>query len=70
MKNQAKAKKHIETELLLFENYLFSPSRYHSKVIENILKNVQNSMCVCFNETISLIIIKINMKKRSHTRHK
>ena len=43
--------------------------RYHPKVIWPILENVQNSKCVCFNEAISLIIMKLktSMKKRSHT---
>ena len=42
-KNQTKAKQHPETELLQFENYSFSSSSYHPKIIEDILKNVQKT---------------------------
>ena len=45
-KNQAKAKLHNETELLLFENYLLSSSTLSSKTLGHILKHVQKSKCV------------------------
>ena len=59
VKNYAKAKQNPESELLLFENYLLSSC---SKVIEDILKNVENSKRRYSNEIIS-IIMKMNMKK-------
>ena len=45
-KNQAKAKQHLETELLLFENYSLSFHRYHPKMVRGycILKNVQKQV--------------------------
>ena len=42
-RTQAKAKQHPWTELLLFENYLLSSSRYLRKIIGDILKNVQKT---------------------------
>ena len=59
MKNYTKAKQNPESELLLFENYLLSSC---SKVIEDSLKNVENSKRRYSNEIIS-IIMKMNMKK-------
>ena len=41
-KCQAKAKQHLEAELLLFENVLLHP-RYHPKVIKDIIKNLQKT---------------------------
>ena len=43
-KNQVKAKLHTEDELLPFENYTLSYPRYHSKIIGDILKNVQKQV--------------------------
>ena len=37
-KNQAKAKQHLETELLLFGNIRFLHPCYHPKIIGDILK--------------------------------
>ena len=39
-KNQAKAKPHLEAELLLFEIIGFSYGLYHPKLIGDIIKNV------------------------------
>ena len=63
--NQANAKQHPEIELLLFENYSHSSSRYHPKIIEQILKNKQKNKCVCFHEIIRLIILKMEMKMKN-----
>ena len=49
-KNQAKAKQHPETELLLFEDYFLYPS-YHTKIKGDILKNIQKTY-VCLNEVV------------------
>ena len=71
-KNQAKAKQHSETELLLFENYLLSSSMFlHTKIIGDILKKCTKNKCVCFNKVIWLMTMKmrLKMKYRSH-RHK
>ena len=54
-KNQAKAKQHPETELLLFENYsLFSStlSSKNNRIIGDILNKVQKNKKVCLNEVI------------------
>ena len=50
-KNQAKAKQHPESELLLFENYSLLSSNL-PKVAGDILKIYKNK-CVCFNEVIN-----------------
>ena len=42
-KSQAKAKKHPETELLLFENYSLFHPLYHLKKMGDILENVQKA---------------------------
>ena len=41
---------------------------YHRKIIGHIIKNKQTNKCVCIQEIIWLIIMKmkIKMKKRSH----
>ena len=42
---------------------------YYPKIIGHILKNKQKSKCACIHEIIRLTIIKIKMKmkKRAHT---
>ena len=64
-KNQAKAKQHAKTELLLFENYLLSSSTLSSKSNKAYSKKCANK-CVCFNEIIIIMKMKMEMKKRSH----
>ena len=43
-------------------------TRYHSKIMGDILKNKQKTKFVCIDEIIQLIIMKMKMKmkKRSH----
>ena len=43
-KNQAKAKQHPAAEFLLFENFALCYPRYHSKIIGDIIKNVQKQV--------------------------
>ena len=43
MKNQAKAKQHLEAHLLLFQNYSIFNSCYHPKIIGDILKIAQKT---------------------------
>ena len=66
--NQANAKQHSEAELLLFEIIDILHQRYHPRIIGHILKYKQNNKCVCINEIIRLIIVKmkLKMKNRSH----
>ena len=45
-KNQAKAKQHHKSELLLFENYSHFSSRHQPNIIGYILKNKQKNKCV------------------------
>ena len=67
VKNQTKAKEQPKKEPLLFQNYLLSSSTWSTKTNRVYSKKCANSKCVCFNETILIIMkIKINMKKRSH----
>ena len=67
-KNQAKVKQHSEAELWIIENCWLSSSRHHPKIIEDILKNVQQNNCVCLNKVIWLMTMKmrLKMKYRSH----
>ena len=65
-KNQAKAKQHFEIELFLFENYSLSSSISSSKNSKRYSKKCAKNKCVCFDEIIWLIIMKVKMKKRSH----
>ena len=68
-KNQAKAKQHLEAELLLFEIFSHSSSALFSKNNTIYSKNKQKkNKCVCIHEIIRLIIMKmkIKMKNRLH----
>ena len=67
-KNQAKAKKHPQTKLLLFENYLPLSSIFSSKANMSYSKKMCKNKCTCFNDIIWLIIMKIRLKmnNRSH----
>ena len=66
-KNQAEARQHPETELLLFENYSLS-----SFMLLSTIKNVQKQVCVyrfiCMYLFIWLFMRKMrpNIKNRSH----
>ena len=51
-KNQAKAKQHIEAELLLFENYSLSSFALSYKNNCRYSKKCTKNKCVCFNEVI------------------
>ena len=59
-KNQANAKHHPEAELPLFENYSRSSSKFSSK-------NKQKTKCVCINEIIWLIIMKMKTKIKNRS---
>ena len=43
-------------------------SRYHSKIIGQILKSKQKKKCVCVHEIIRLIIMKMKMKMKNGSR--
>ena len=44
-----------------------SNPRYYPKIMGHILKNKQKNKCVCIQETIRLIIMKMNRKmKKDH----
>ena len=61
--NQAKAKQHLQAELLLFENYLLSASKL-SKNNRRYSKECTKNKCesVCFNEVIWLMTMKMRLK--------
>ena len=65
-KNQANAKQHPETELLLFENYSHSLFTYVIIYEKQgiFYKNKQNNKCVCIHEIIGLIIMKIKKNEK------
>ena len=67
-KNQANAKQHHESVVLLFDNYSYSSSTLSFKNNETFIKIKQKSKCVFSHEIPRLIIIKIKMemKNRSH----
>ena len=64
-KNQAKLSNTLRLDLCYLKIICYLNPRYHPKVIGNILKKVQKSKCVFFNEVIR-IIMKMEMKKRSY----
>ena len=67
-KSQAKAKQQPETKLLLLENYSLSSSALSYKNNRRYSKKCTKNMCVCFNEVILLMTLKmrLKMKNRSH----
>ena len=42
--------------------------QYHPKIIGHFLKNKRNSKCVCINDIIRLITMKINIKVKKRSR--
>ena len=67
-KNQIKAKKHPEAELVLFENYSLSSSKLSSKNNRSSSKKCIKDKCTCFNEILWLMAMKqmLKMKSRQH----
>ena len=67
-KNLAEAKQHPKAELLLNENYSFSLSTLSSKSDRRYSKKCIKSKCVCFDEVIWLMTMKMRpkMKNRSN----
>ena len=67
-KNQAIAVQYPGAELLLFKNYSHSSSILSSKTDMRYSKKCAKNKCVCFYETMWLIIMKmrVKMKNRSH----
>ena len=63
-KNQAKAKQHHETERLPFENYSHSPFMLSFKTNMRYSKKCVKNKCVCFNEIMWLIIMKMRLKMK------
>ena len=63
--NQANAKQHSDTEPLLFQNCKFFI--HTEKIIRHILKSKQKNKCVCVNEIIQLVIMKINIKMKNRS---
>ena len=61
-KNQAKAKQHPQTELLLFDNYLLSSSMLSSKNNGRYSEKYARNKCVCFNEIIWLMTMKMRLE--------
>ena len=68
VRNQANAKQHAELNFCYLKIiYILHPG-YHPKMKAHILKNKEKNKCVCINEIIRLIIMKMKMKtkKRLH----
>ena len=68
-KNQAKGKQHYAPKLLLLENYLLSSFTSSSKNDRRYSKKSTKIKCVCFNEVIWLMTMKMRLKKKN-TAHK
>ena len=66
-KNQAKAEKKPEAEILLFENSSHTSSRHHPKIIGHVLKTKQKNMYVCIHEITRLIIMKMKIKMKNRS---
>ena len=64
-KNQANAKQHPEAELLLFKLIHILHPHYRPNIIGHTLKNKQKNKCVCTQEIIRLIIMKIKKKMKN-----
>ena len=60
-KNQAKAKRHSEVELLLFENYSFSSSMLSSKTNMRYSKRFAKSKGVSLHKSFPLRISSVNV---------
>ena len=68
-KKKARAKQHLEAKLFLFENYLLSSfTRYHPKIIGDILKKSTRNKCVCFSDIIWLIAMKMRLKMKNRSK--
>ena len=66
-KNQAKAKKQPEAELLLFENYLLFSSTLSPKNNRRYSKKCTKDKCISFDNVIWLIAIKMRRKMKSRS---
>ena len=66
-KNQAKAKQHPEAELSLFKNDSLFSTRLSSKNNRRYSKKCTKSKCVCFNEVIWLLTMKIGLKVKNRS---
>ena len=64
-KNQVQARQYPEAELLLFENYSFSSSMLLSKPNVRYSKKCVRNKCVCFNEIMWSIIMKMGLKMKN-----
>ena len=65
-KNLAKTKQHSEIELLLFGNYSLSSSTLSFKSNRSYFKNRTEAKCICFNEVIQLMTMKIKLKMKKN----
>ena len=61
-KNEAKVKQDPGAELSLFENYLLSSSPSSSKNDKRYSKNGTKDNCICFNDVIWLMTMKLRLK--------
>ena len=67
-KNKANAKQHPDAELLLFENYSHSSSTLSSKNNRRYSKIYTKSKCVCLNDAIRLMAMKIRLEMKNRSR--
>ena len=68
VRNQANAKQHPELNFFYLKIVYILHQGYYPKMKVHILKNKEKNKCVCINEIIRLIIMKMKMKtkKRLH----
>ena len=60
-------KQHPEAELSLFENYSLSSSTFSSKNNTRYFKNCTKAKCICFNEVIWLMGMKMRLKIKNRS---
>ena len=66
-KKLSNAKQHPEAELSLFKNYSLSSSTLSSKNNTRYSEKCSRNKCVCFNDVIWLMSIKIRLKVKSRS---
>ena len=63
--NRAKANHHPKAEFLLFKNYSLFLLILSSKTSMRCSKKCAENKCICFDEIIWLIIMKMRLKRKN-----
>ena len=65
-KNQGKAKHHSEAKLLLFEIICFLYPSYDTKIVGDILRNIQKTSASVLMTFLMTLKMRLKTKNRSH----